>query len=126
MTAVQNFSVPQGDDLDVVFTVDPADQIDLTAAGVVWRAYEMQFAVPVMTQESGGVPVPASVVSKDSATGGVTILESPGQFVVHLNMPDTALLPTGNYYHEAEVTDASGNNATVCHGAMAVTLAIIP
>jgi hypothetical protein len=116
MTAIQDFSIPLGDDLDVVFSLDPADNISLTGAMVNWQAYEMVFAVPDVTQQ---------VAAKDSGTGGVTIDDATGQFVVHLAAADTALLSCGNYYFEAEIVDASGNHATVCQGAMAVTMAMI-
>ena len=116
MTAVQDFSVPEGDAMDVLFTVDPTDQISLVGATVTWSVYVMSFGVPDPSQ---------LLLAKTSATGGVTILESPGQFLVHLAETDTAL-PPGNYYHEAEVVDASENHATVCQGSMTTTLALIP
>jgi hypothetical protein len=117
MTAIQDFSIPLGDDLDVVFSLDPADNISLTGATVNWQVYAMNFAVPDTTQQ---------LLAKNSGSGGVTIDDTAGQFIVHLVAADTEPMFCGNYYHEAEIVDASGNHATVCQGAMAVTQAMIP
>jgi len=117
MTAIQDFSVPQGDDKDVVFTLDPADNISLTGASVTWQAYEMAFAMPDVTQQ---------LLAKSTGSGGVTVGGAAGQFTVHLAAADTQLLPCGNYYQESEITDAGGKHVTVCQGAMTVTQALIP
>jgi hypothetical protein len=118
MPAIQDFSVPQGDDMDVIFNLDPADQISLSGATVTWAAFAQNFAVPT-TLASGG-----EVILKLSP-GAITIYPSPLSFVVHLYAADTASLPPGNYYHEAEIQDVNGNRATVTQGMMAVTLAMI-
>jgi hypothetical protein len=120
MPAIQDFSVPQGDDMDVVFNLDPTDQISLTGATVTWAAFEQNFAVPTSLASGGEVILKAS-----TALGQITILPSPLQFIVHLASADTISLPPGNYYHEAAIQDVNGNRATVTQGMMAVTLAMI-
>jgi|SRR5215472_13471924 len=115
--AVQAFSIPQGDDMDVGFTVDPADNISLVGATVTWQAFPMSYAVPA---------TPPIIIKSSAVSGEITVLDSPGNFIVHLLAADTAALYCGNYYHEAEILDASQYRATVCQGAMAVTLALIP
>jgi hypothetical protein len=120
LTIIQDFSVPASNDMDVTFILDPADGISLTDAQVLWSAYGASFAAPV--------PLPVLIVKDSNVIGPdgteITIVESPETFVVHLFSDDTALAP-GNYYHEAEVIDASGNHATVCQGSMTVTLALV-
>jgi hypothetical protein len=115
MAKIQDFSVARGDDLDVTFVMDPTDNIDLVGATLTLAAYAEAFGV---------VDPTTLVVLKSSATGGITIIESPGEYVVHLTNHDITWLG-GNYYHESEVEDAGGNHATVCQGTMAVTVALI-
>jgi hypothetical protein len=117
MTAVQDFSIPLGDDQNVTFAIDPSVDIPLAGATVTWEAYAMAYAVPDPTQP---------LISKSSASGGVSIIVSPEQFTVHLVAADTEPLFCGNYYHEAEIVDASGSHVTAIQGAMTVTLAVIP
>ena len=118
MPPIQDFSIPLGDDMNVVFNLDPAGDISLTGAAVTWQVYAMNFTMPDVTQQ---------LIAKDSSgLGGVTIDDVAGQFTVHLVAADTSALMIGNYYHEAEVVDAGGNHATVCQGGMAVTMAMIP
>lgn len=121
MPVVQDFPVPAGDAMDVTFTLDPSDGISLEGATVIWQAYAAEF----------GVPLPSPIlISKSSNEEGefgpqIDILPSPAdQFVVHLYETDTGL-PPGNYYHEAEIIDASENHATVCQGTMTITLTLI-
>jgi hypothetical protein len=120
MPAIQDFPVPAGDAMDVTFTVDSSDGISLAGAHVLWQAYGAAFAVPLRSP----VLILKDSDLTDSNGPEITVIPSPEQFVVHLSEEDTALAP-GNYYHEAEVIDASGNHATVCQGTMTITLALI-
>jgi hypothetical protein len=115
MAKIQDFPVARGDDLDVTFVMDPTDNITLTNATVTWAAYAEAFAIPDPTM---------MVISKSSANGGITVLESPGQYIVHLINHDLMGLG-GNYYHETEIVDEGGNHATVCQGTMTVTTALL-
>ena len=120
MPAVQDFPCPARNAMDVTFTIDPADNISLVGATVLWSAYGASFGVPLPS------PVLISKNSNETDLNGteITILESPGRFVVHLSETDTDLEP-GNYYHEAEVINESEDVATVCQGSMTITLAVI-
>ena len=115
MAKIQDFPVARGDDLDVLFVMDPTDDLVLTNGTMTWAAYAEAFGVADPT---------TMVVEKSSNNGGITVLESPGEFTVHLTNHDTSALG-GNYYHEAELVDEGGNHATVCQGTMTVTTALI-
>lgn len=112
MTSFQNFSVTAGDALDVTFDLDPTDNISLDVATVYFQAYSEFSGV------ADGLSGP--VIAKDSATGGITIIQSPDQFIVHLQPVDTANL-LANYRFEALIIDADNNPASVTKGIMTVT-----
>jgi hypothetical protein len=120
---IQDFSAPQGATLDVDFMIVPPGDVSLAGARVLWGAWQQSFGVPI-TADPSGMPL-GPVISKDSANGEIDIFESPESFVVHLLDADTMLLPLGNYYHEAHVTDANGNDTPVTQGSMTVTLSLI-
>jgi hypothetical protein len=123
MPYIQDFPVPQGATLDVDFQIVPPGDVALAGGRVLWGAWEQAFGVPI-TADPSGTPL-GPLISKDSARGEIDILESPESFTVHLLDADTALLPLGNYFHEAHVTDANGNDTPVTQGTMNVTLALI-
>lgn len=58
-------------------------------------------------------------VKKTTADSSIEITNASGLYslVVYLDPDDTKTLSPGSCYHEAEVTDASGNVSTVCIGA---------
>lgn len=116
MAKIQDFPVSRGDDQDVQFIMDPTDSDLVLVNGTVnWAAYNETF----------GVANPESMmIFKSSLDGGITILESPGEYIVHLTNHDTTNLG-GNYYHESELVDEGGNHATICQGTMTVTTALI-
>lgn len=111
MSVIQNFSVPAGDDLEVVFTFDAGFAIPEDGAHVTWDVFN----------QSGGVPdLSAPIISK-STDDDISWPASPGDtFTVRLNSSDTILL-LGNYYHEAEVVDINDDHTTVTTGIMTVT-----
>lgn len=53
------------------------------------------------------------VVAVKTLGAGIETDAAPGVFIVRLDPADTAELTPGNYYHEALVTDASGDRVTV-------------
>lgn len=125
MPAVQDFSVPAADDMDVTFNLDPTDNINLLGARVRWAAFEQAYGQPGVSDFSGGFSAPVEMILKDSDAGGVSVLESPPDtFVVHLVSADTLGL-LANYYHEAQIIDINGNRATVVYGTMTVTQTFI-
>lgn len=123
MPYIQNFSVPQGATLDVVFQIVPPGDVTLAGGRVLWGAWAQSFGVPV-TADPFGTPL-GPLVAKDSQLGEIDILESPESFIVHLVDADTTPLDLGNFYHEAHVTDANGNDTPVTQGSMTVTLSLI-
>jgi hypothetical protein len=123
MPYIQDFSVPQGATLDVDFLIVPPGDVALAGARVLWRAWEQSFGVPIIADPSGTPLGP--LIAKDSELGEIDLLESPESFTVHLLDADTQLLPLGNYYHEAHVTDANQNDTPVTQGMMTVTLSLI-
>lgn len=97
----QNFEMVAGDTKNIVITVAIAD---ITGASVKWALKKSVFSA-------------SNAVYKDTATGGVSITDAAaGKFTVALAPSDTVTLKPGDYYHEAEVTDAAGNVSTVTTG----------
>ena len=111
MSVIQNFSVPAGDDLEVVFTFDTGYAIPEDGAVVNWQVFN----------QAGGIPdLSAPIISK-STLDDIDFPASPGDtFTVRLNGGDTLDL-LGNYYHEAEVIDINDDRTTVTTGIMTVT-----
>ena len=124
MPYIQDFSVPQGATLDVDFLITPPGDVALAGGRVLWGVWEQAFGVPITVDTLSGLPL-GPLITKDSRDGGIDILASPEMFTVHLLDADTMLLPLGNYFHEAHVTDANGNDTPVTQGTMTVTLALI-
>jgi hypothetical protein len=119
MTAVQDFPIPQGDDMDVTFALDSTDNISLAnGPNIIFEVLESEFGVVVP-----GLP---PLIVKDVHGGGVDVLPTTLQYVVHLHAADIAPLPPGNYYHQSVVFDANSQRATVCQGSMCVTLSLPP
>ena len=113
---VQNFEIHAGDDLVIPVTVtDQAGQpVDLTGATAAWQA-------------ARGTPEKFSKTpALSKATGSGIVLTDPasGTFEITLAAADTEGL-RGVFYHEAEVTDAGGNRATVLAGTMTVLATLI-
>ena len=111
---IQNFPVPADNDADIFFTVASADPLDsLDGNTVYWRAYEQEFGCPIPN-------VPPVIEKSSLVPGEIDILPSPPMtFVVRLTKSDLAVL-LRNYYHEATLSDVSGNIDTVAYGIMTV------
>lgn len=97
----QDFSMFAGDTKDIVVTM--SDSTNLTGATIAW------------VLRRGGVT--GTVEVPKSTTSGISI--SNTTFTVRLSASDTANLK-GRYYHEAEVTDVSGNVSTVMTGSISI------
>jgi hypothetical protein len=100
-TKNQNFEMFAGDTKAVTVTVAG---VDLTGATVKWAMKKSIFnAEPD--------------VYKDTAAG-ISVITAD-KFTIALAPADTELL-TGTYYHEASVTDVSGNVSTVLTGTITI------
>lgn len=93
----QNFDMFAGDTKDIIVTM--TDSTNLSGASVKWSL------------RRGGARGPL-VASKTTSSGVTT---SGTSFTVRLSSADTSSL-VGQFYHEAEVTDVSGNVSTVTIG----------
>lgn len=115
----QNIGLPPskpfvaGDHLNLQVTAtNPAGTaLDLTGAQTIkWQAFAYSKAVP-----SG-----AAVISKTLGSGITIINATSGRFDIGLVPGDTSALD-GDYYHEAELTDAASKISTLFTGRMRVT-----
>lgn len=102
----QDFTMWSGDDKTLTITVTDANDVvvDLTgASALVWILKRSKHAAAILVTKGLGA--------------GVTITDAEnGIFTVDLNPADTAALTQNNYYHEAQITDASGNISTLLIG----------
>jgi hypothetical protein len=103
-TKNQNFEMVAGDSKNVIVTVSDAD---LTGATIKWA---MKRSVSSATAN----------VSKDTTSGGISISDATGGiFTISLIPADTSALK-GDFYHEAEITDAQNNVSTVMTGRISI------
>lgn len=109
---MQNFVIPTGDTRDVVF-MSEASGVSLADGTAIWQAFTQISGVPDL--DSGSL-----VIAKDSGTGGIDIMISPEEFVLHL-MPSDTIGLLGNFYHELRFVDINGNVYTAARGIMTVT-----
>lgn len=102
----QDFDIYAGNTATITFTVVDGDGAakDIGGATILWRAARDGIRKRVVLRKTGSV--------SGDGSGGV--------FTVALAATDTANLKAGKYYHEAKVTDASSNVATVTTGTMTV------
>jgi hypothetical protein len=111
---VQNFSISAGNLFEVTFDFSGVTGLDsLDGYTVYWSAYEETVGVPL-----AGV---SAVITKSSLSGGgIELLDSPStSCVMTLSGIDTVGL-LRNYYHEASIVDAGGNQITPTTGIMTV------
>lgn len=104
----QNFEMFAGDTKDIVVTVDDGDGIpvNLTGASIKWV---LKKATVTGAQQ----------VLKTMANGIFLTDPLAGEFTVRLATADTNAI-SGKFYHEAEVTDSSGNVSTVFTGTVKI------
>ena len=111
MPELENFSVTQGNPLDVNFDVDTdAEGADLDGASITWRAFAQNY----------GIPSGAAVITKTLGNGIDVLVSYEQKFVVHLDEADTETLEPKNYFHQADVIDGLGREFTVTQGIMTV------
>ena len=99
----QNFTMRSGDSkkLNITVTDGAGAAKDLTGATMIWRLAVRKHAT--------------SEISKATASGIAFVSEVSGIAQVTIDPADTAGLD-GDYYHEAQVTDSSGDIETVMVG----------
>ncbi len=110
----QDFAMHAGDDVEVAFVTTEKDGTpqDLTGTSVSWQMAVSPYAT-------------SPLVSKTTA-GGITLTDAVnGQFTVFLAAADTLGL-NGRFYHEAQVTDSSGNISTVALGWVTLETGLVP
>ena len=100
-----------GDTKDISVAVVDADGNDVALAGasIVW-------SLARDVDET-------ALVTKTTAASDISI--SGNDFSFELAASDTSGLAAGNYYHEAQVTDASGDVATVTVGVITIEAELI-
>lgn len=112
----QNFSMKSGDSRTITVTVDdgaiPPVAVDISGFDVWWEMSPLS---------SSGAFSGTPTLQKDSLlAGGVAITDGPnGVFQVTLAPTDTDPL-SGDFYHEAQVKDGSGNISTVLTGKITI------
>ena len=108
MLEPQNFSVYQGNPVDITLDIDPDDALDLVGASIWWRVYEQTMANPTGD---------ALIEKKDAGDGGTITVTDPDEktMEIPLDEEDTIDLDPRNYYHEATI-----DGVTVAHGIMTV------
>jgi len=107
----QNFTIWADNHKDLLITVrnDNSVEVDLTSSSsIIWVL--------------SGDDLSASLVRKATGGDGVTI--SGCTFTVSLSPADTGNL-AGTYYHEAQVTNASGDVSTVTTGMATINRTVI-
>lgn len=80
--------------------------VNLTGASITWR----------MAAARDG----AALVSKSTSSGITVTSAANGLFTVALAAADTATLEPGTYWHQATVTDGSGNVVTILTDTMQI------
>jgi hypothetical protein len=98
-----------GDTLRIVVSVeDPSGTaVDITGSSIAWALAEAPGESPTVSKSTGD-----SSISITDATNG--------EFTVYVDSADTEGL-SGVYYHEAELTDSSGNVHTVTTGYITIS-----
>jgi hypothetical protein len=112
-----SFEMYQGDTKRLNFTITDAttgDVFDITGATARWQASRAKTvgfsSTPLLTKtEEAGLEI------TDAIGGAVTVVLDP---------EDTLNL-SGNFYHELEITDATGDVATAYTGTFTVKKALI-
>ncbi|MEJ0015715.1 MAG: hypothetical protein WDN25_03965 [Acetobacteraceae bacterium] len=110
----QNFTLVAGDTVRLAFTAYDSDgttPLDLAGATIKWQ----------LARDEAG----PALISKQTGSGITVTNAAGGTFVVAIAPADTAAITAGGYYHETQVTDASGNVSTVATGSIAIIPGLI-
>jgi hypothetical protein len=112
-----DFSLYQGDTRRIHFTITRPDgtPVELTGAELRWQASKLK---------TPGVFSSTAVLQKTEQNGITIDDELNGILTVVLDPEDTLNL-SGNFYHELESVDGSGDVATVFTGSFEVKKALI-
>ncbi len=109
----QDFDMHAGDDKTLVVSVRDTEgsPVDVTGATVRWRAARSANKTADIIKKTGG--------------SGITLSDpTQGEITITLNAADTDSLK-GTFYHECQVTFASGLLSTVVAGKMTILPALI-
>lgn len=118
MHQVQDIELHQGDDLSipVVVTEDgksTGTPIDIDGVQKITWALSSRDDDPVR------------YITKTLASG-ISVTDGPGgAFTITVSAADTYDIPPGRYYHQARITDGSGNKSTVFNGEAKVFSSIL-
>lgn len=102
----QDVTIYAGDTANIKVTVYDSDNSNvrknITGSTVKWVMFDPDDTGVILTKTT-----PSTVSVTDATNGELTIPLAPA---------DTEAISPGNYRHEAEITDASGNVSTVLVG----------
>ena len=103
----QNIVIYAGDTANITVTVLDGDNVSGARKNIAGSVISWVLFDPDAT----GVMLTKTTADAISITDGLN-----GELVIPLVPADTETIPPGNYRHEAEVTDASGNVSTAMTG----------
>jgi hypothetical protein len=107
---IRDFSITKGDtkliDVSVTEQSDGTPTV-ITGAAISWKVAKSIRSTAVISKATSG-----SGISITSGTGGT--------FRITLDAADTSSLNPGDYYHEAQITFADSEVATVLKGVMTI------
>ncbi len=113
MAETADFFITSGDTKTIGISVvekDDGSATDITGATIAWKVAQSQRGTVVISKST------ADDISITSGTGGT--------LTISLAAVDTASL-RGDYYHELQITFASGEVATVLKGKMTVSPGLV-
>lgn len=103
----QNISMYAGETKDITFSVVDSSDVPLNISGCVLKwGYALNTLEP-------------SRLTKTTSSGITVTNASSGYFSVHLDDIDTSG-KMGDYYHEAQLTDALGNVSVISNGTLSI------
>ena len=108
MMTPQNFAIPAGYNEIITFDVDPAITPSLVDTTIWWRVYAEAFGIADQTQ-----------LFLEKTLGDIVAYDSPLSFTVQMYTADTLNL-LRNYYHEATIINAAGEDIGGSWGIMTV------
>jgi hypothetical protein len=112
-----DFVLFQGDTQRVNFTLTKSDgnALDLTGATIRWEASRLK---------TGGLFSSTPVIVKTDQDG-IEVVDALNGFLTVTLSPEDTLPISGDFYHELETTDVSGDVATVFSGQFKIKKALI-
>ena len=112
-----DFELFQGDTKRINFTLTKADgtALDLTGATIRWEASKLK---------AGGLFSSTPVIVKTDQDG-IEVVDALNGFLTVTLPPEDTLPISGDFYHELETTDVSGDVATVFSGQFKIKKALI-